>query len=68
MRKKLALAAVLGAFVLVGGLPGFILGRVGRYQVAAPQLVSYRPSIRCEGQVCPSEGYDLLSAGLYLVE
>ena len=30
MRKKLALAAVLGAFVLVGGLPGDILGRVGR--------------------------------------
>lgn len=68
MRKKLVLAAVLGAAALVGGLPGFILNRVGRYQVVAPQLVAYRPSIRCEGQVYPTEGYDLLSSGLYLVE
>lgn len=68
MRKKLALAAILGAIVLVGGLPGFILGRVGRYQVVSPQVVPYRPSVRCEGQVYPAEGYDLLSSGLYLVE
>jgi len=68
MRKKLALAAVLGTIVLVGGLPGFILDRVSRYQVVSPQMVPYRPSIRCEGQVYPSEGYDLLSSGLYLVE
>lgn len=68
MRKKTALAAVLGAFILVGCLPGFILGRVGRYPVVSPRLVPYRPSIRCEGQVFPAEGYQLLSSGLYLVE
>lgn len=68
MRKKAALAAVLGAFVIVVCLPGLILGRVSRYPVVSPQLVSYRPSIRCEGRVLPSEGYELLSSGLYLVE
>lgn len=68
MRKKAVLAAVLLAFLLIGSLPSLILGRVGRYPVMSPQQVSYRPSIRCEGQVCPSEGYQLLSSGLYLVE
>lgn len=68
MRKKAAMAAVLGAFILVVCLPGLILGRVERYPVVSPQLVSYRPSIRCEGQVYPTEGYELLSSGLYLVE
>lgn len=68
VRKKLALAAVLVGILLIGGVPGFILGRVGRYQVVAPQVVAYQPSIRCEGVVCPGEGYDLVSAGLYLVE
>ena len=68
MRKKAALAAVLGVIALVGGLPGLILDRVDRYPVVSPQLVSYRPSIRCEGQVYPTEGYQLLSSGLYLVE
>lgn len=68
MRKKATFSAVLLVIILIGGLPGLILGRVSRCPVMAPQLVSYRPSIRCEGQVCPSEGYQLLSSGLYLVE
>lgn len=68
MRKKAALAAVFGGIILLGGLPGLILSRVSRYPVVSPQLVSYRPSIRCEGQVYPTEGYELLSSGLYLVE
>lgn len=66
--KKAVLAMIFGAVLLVGALPKLILSRVERYPVAVPQLVSYQPSIRCEGRLCPSEGYQLLSSGLYLVE
>lgn len=68
VKKKAALAAVLGIVALMSGLPGLILGRVDRCPVVAPQMVPYRPSVRCEGQVWPTEGYQLLSSGLYRVE
>lgn len=68
MRKKAALAAAFGLLALMGAMPGMMLGRVERCPVVSPRLASYRPSVRCEGQVWPAEGYQLLSAGLYLVE
>ena len=68
MHKRIALIALFGVIALLGLLPGLILQQVDRYQVLSPQLVQYRPSIRCEGVVCPAESYDLLASGLYRVE
>ena len=68
MYKRIALIALFGVIALLGLLPGLILQQVDRYQVLSPQLVQYRPSIRCEGVVCPAESYDLLASGLYRVE
>ena len=67
MKKVLALAAVFGFIALAGAAPGLILEGVGRYQVISPQTVSYRPSIRCEGYICPGAAYDLLVSGNYQV-
>ena len=67
MKKVLALAAVFGFIALAGAAPGLILEGVGRYQVISPQTVSYRPSIRCEGYICPGAVYDLLVSGNYQV-
>ncbi len=68
MKKKLALAVVTGAIILVGATPGLVLRGVTRCQVVSPQTVSHRASIRCEGSICTEEGYDLLASGLYRVE
>lgn len=66
--KKAALAVILGSLLLIGAIPDLILARMERCPVVSPQLVSYRPSIRCQGELYPSQGCQLLSSGFYIVE
>ena len=69
MKKILALALLFGSIAMAGAAPGLVLSGVERYQVVAPQWVSYRPSIRCEGTIRSGGAYDLtVSAGYQVKE